>query len=440
MPDTSELLEDCLFEMEVEIPWDLVDEARQPCIESLTERASMPGFRRGRVPAAVVSREFESEIVRDLAREFIPHYLYAELQKRDVEYASGPYIHDIRYSEGAPMMVQAIFEVFPKFELQEYRGLPIPLFETEVTDEMVDTALGQLRIEHATYRNIDPRPIVADDIVATRVKGSLADGTEILDSREVVYRLESMQDTPEVSEALTGKVPGDTVTYKTKYSEDDPNPLISGREVTHHVDILAIREMDLPDLDDEFAKDTDADVESLEELRLTVRERLTERVLEYAERDETAAVCTELVKRHNFAIPPRYHAKRCDALIRDANRQLESTGREVPDPILKAQITAEYDEAKAELVLDRIAIVEGITTSPSEFQEALVRYAEFFCIPVEEAYERLRENGELKKLESQVRRRKVIGFLLAEADRSVAAGDDDSTSSSSQQTDSVAAE
>ncbi len=425
MPVPLESTEDCRFEMEVEIPAELVRDERRRLAASVQKTAKVPGFRQGKAPLFVLDREFDPGIRDELKERFIPRYLLEQVAKRDVQVASGPYLGTVQFAEDGSIRVQAEFEVFPKFEISEYRGLRIPSFDSEVTDEMLGSVLEKLRHEHASFQNLDPRPIKDGDVAVAKVRTCLADGTLVSDLKEAQFTVGSEQIAPEGSEALRGKVPGDTVSFEVTLPENDSTPDVSGKTVTHHIEITGLQRRELPDLDDEFARDVNADFDSLEELKLQLREQLESTLAEQAQEAEDSAVHQVLAESNPMNLPPKYLLGRCRESIR-LFRERRGLGPddELSDAHLRRLMAIECIHVNAEIVLDRIAMIEGISISEAELLAAVRRTAERLKMNMQDVYQSLSESGGLAELEAGERREKARALVLADAER-YEAGEDE---------------
>ncbi len=404
--------------MDVEIPWELVERERRRLVGTISKTARVPGFRKGKAPEGVLVRHFEPEIREALEDSFIPQYVAQEVTKRDVEPATGPYIGEIHYLEGAPLRVHAEFEVFPKFELGEYRGLRIPQVNTDVDDELVEIGIEGLRKRHATYQNLDPRPIVDGDIVATSIKGFLEDGSLVIESEQTYFEVGSEDSDQEVSELLVGKVPGDNLEFRKTADDEHPDQRIAGKKVNYQVEVTGLTKRELPELDDEFAKEVDERFESLEALRGHMRETIEESLARSAQQQESDQVCQELAIAHPMPMPPAYMTNRGLEALRQAKRDIEGDSKGVvSEDDAKYILGREEIRVRAELVLDRIAMVEGISVSDAEVAEDVQRFAQSNQLTPQKAYEALQSEGLLPRFEMDRRRAKTIAFVLAEADR-----------------------
>ena len=321
-------------------------------------------------------------------------------------------------SKASPLKATAVFEVFPDFELGEYRRLRIPATNFEVTDQMVTEYLESLRHRHASYENLDPRPIADGDIAVATIEGITEDGTKLVDRKDGQYEV-GHDDTPrEISDALRGSVPGDTLEFEIAYPEDHGSEAVAGKTLKFRAEVSALQKRDLPDLDDEFATDVDNSISTLDDLRTRVREQMESVYQESAERAERQEAISKLAESHPMPLPRYYFASRVMSVIEEA-KQRAGLGRDDPLPDRESALIQATEEVRvrAEQVLDRIASVEGISVSNSELEQEIVRYAQAEQITPERARRDLAQDGALANWQVSRLRSKALQFVIDEAER-----------------------
>ncbi len=378
----------------------------------------VPGFRKGRVPLPILNRHYEGEILESLKDGLIPRHLADAVSKRDVKVAFGPMMGPVQFAEGQPLKATAVFEVFPEFELGEYRRLRIPAPKVEVTDQMVDDYLEGLRHRHASYENLDPRPIADGDIAVATILGVTDDGTKLVDRKDGQYEV-GHEDTPrEISDALRGSVPGDELEFEISYPEDHDSEAVAGKTVKFHAEITGLQKRDLPDLDDEFATDVDNSISTLDDLRTRVREQMGSVYQESADRAAREEAISKLAEAHPMPLPQYYFASRVLSSVGEA-KQRAGLGPDdsLPDREAALVHAIEQVRVRAEQVLDRIASVEDISVSNAEVEQEILRYAQAKQITPERARRDLSENGALARWRVSRLRAKALQFVIDEAER-----------------------
>lgn len=408
---------ECQAEVSVEIPWKTVKDVRRKLIDREAPTAVMPGFRKGRVPRAMLNRVFESEVVSWMVENMGPQVLTEAVSKGDREVAFGPILESVRFSEGEPLKLSARFEVFPEFELGEYRRLRIPEIRPEVSEDMVDGYLERLRRANASYQNLDPRPLESGDVAVVSYKVFAEDGRKVAEEEEARIDI-SDADERSLNSALLGRAPGEE--YDVEVSDlavDGPEPE-PPQTLRFRGEVIGLCRRDLPDLDDEFAVDIDSNFSTLAQLRDSVRARIEATIQEDADRQGEHVALRQLVSSHPMTVPPHYLARR---LVRHFEEYKRENGLQpeddLPEHVVFGLTAREEAAVRAERILSRIAFVEEISVQDAEIMQAVERYAQANQITTERAYQDLLKEGRIEAWRTASLRTQALRFVLQEAVR-----------------------
>ena len=410
----------------VEIPWDEVSQERARLVRKVAPRATVPGFRRGKAPASVLNQVYKKEILGGLADGLVIKRLVDEVGRRDVHVAWGPIVDDILLVEGEPLVATGFIEVFPKFELGKYRGLKVEFLEIEVTDKMVENHLEDLRRRHGTYQNVDPRPAKDGDVVSINLEGSSGGESPEVPLHETRLIVGQEGTIPEFNDAIRGLSPGDAAEFEVAYPDDYEAEELAGGTLTFKAELLGISELELPDLDDEFAKDVDESLEGIDDLRAkswAFMEDLLERQTMEQARE---SVILQLAEAHPMPMPPLYFASRMAQVEEDAPADQRT------DDDRRTRTALEVIRVRADLVLDRIAEVENLTVTQAETQTEIENYARERQMTPKAAHEELAENGALSTWMRRHRRLKALNLVIDEAQRVASPSPDDDDSDESE--------
>ncbi len=410
----------CLRKVSIEIPWGVVDEERDRLVSNAAKTTVIPGFRKGKAPKSLLYRHYDREIRASFLDGLIPFHLAQEVHARKLRVASGPLIEDMRYGEGRPLTVEATYEVFPDFELGEYRNLKIAYRELEVAEEMVEEQLEDLRVRHASFHNVDPRRLADGDFAVVSLQASSGGDKPEIQAKEVQVEIGHEATIQAYSDALRGRNIGEEVDFDVAYPDDFDNRRLAGKTLRCHIEVLGIRQRELPNLDDEFAKDIDNNLGSLEELKIRIRKGLANAFKGGAIRAANAQLIEQLADAHPMPLPQHYLERRC------ANSNSTSSGSTLPDgsagePIDEATASrvrsATEEQVRAELVLERIAVVEEIDVSEEEAENEIRNYAQSKQMTPEGARRELKQQGALAAWRMQRLRAKALQFVFEEAER-----------------------
>ena len=396
----------------VEIPWDVVELARRDYVKQAKRSATVPGFRKGKAPDRVLNRHFEKEISIALVERLAPESIAERIGSMDLKLAAGPYITDFRFAEGHPFEVDAVYEVFPTFELGEYRELKVVHETLEITDELVDAELGNLQGRHASMQTLDPRPAEDNDYV--NVTFSQAEGEPSLTffDKELMCQISETGDSLSAAFAsqLKGLEPGVETEISCQMHGDHPDPDLAGETVRCNATIHSIVRVDLPELDDEFAKDVNEKFKTLDDLKGAIRKELEARTI----RDSRAAteyeVMSKLAESHPMELPQQHYRQRLERIAAELHNREDIPASERQLTPMRA--AHEGMLVCAEQVLDRIAEVEDIEITPDELQHDIDSWAQAEQITPERARQAMDKAGVLGTLQTARRRSKAMQLVI----------------------------
>ena len=404
-------IEECVYGVSVQIPWNEVSDERKRLMRRVARTTTVPGFRKGKAPMTVLNRYYEREILESLKDGLVRVHLVEEIGKHDLRVAFGPMVDEVRLVEGSPLVVNARFEVFPDFELGQYRGLEVLPPEPVVTDDAVDEYLQWLRSRHGSYRNLDPRPIRDGDTVRIVIEGTSGGSEPEIERHETSVVVGHAETLADYSDALRGLSPGESAEFDVNYPEDQPNEALAGKTVRCQVEIQAISELEVPDLDDEFAKDIDDSFDTLEALKVDVRRQMEKHRRQEALELARSLAIQQLAELHPMPLPPRYMEQRLQQAEDNSEDSRARSGNSgARRPLVEARV-------RSDLILDRIADVENLTVSTAETQAEIQRFARSRQITPESARKALEKEGAISAWCRHRRRTKALQFVIDEAER-----------------------
>lgn len=414
------LIEGCRYSLDVTVPVDEVERETERVIESLREKVRLPGFRPGKVPHGIIRSRFAAEVRQEVLEALVPKFLRQEVEKANLPLVGEPDIRDLEFEPGKPLRFRAEFEVIPEFELKEYRGLTVTYSEPEVTEKDIDERLEALRQEKADYVNVDPRPAADGDYVLLRLESIAGVEGKPIRQEDLMLQVGDPDTLADFTENLRGMQPGEEKEFDVAYPEDFGEARLAGKRVRFRALLKAIRRKELPEINDEFARDL-GDYQNLAELREAVRASLAaERQLLAQQRAKTELI-DKLVDLHDFPVPEVFVERQLEANIEQRVRELAAQG---VDPrsirldwskLRQAQGERARREVKASMILERIADREAIETTYEELDREIQRIARQSREPVPAVRKRLEQEGQLRRLASRIRIEKTLNFLFEQA-------------------------
>lgn len=411
---------DCKRSLEIEIPLDEVNRARERVTNSIKQRVRLPGFRPGKAPLNLIQSRFEGEIRREVLDLLLPQAFRDQVQKEELKVVGQPDISDLKFEPGQPIRFKADFEVAPEFELGDYTGIPVKYEEPTVTDEEVSKRLEAMRENKAEYVNLDPRAIENGDYVMVHLK-SLEGLAEPID-QDVQIQVGAEETLPEFNEALVGANPEEVKEVAVTYPQDYAQERLAGKTVRFELTPKIIRRKELPELDDEFARDL-GDYQNLDELREAVKKSMFHEKQFVAQQEAKEELIGRLVERHDFPVPEAWIDRQIENQVR---MQLHDLAGKGVDPstikldwqkVKESQREKAVRSVKASLVLEKVAEREGIHATKDEVDREVQRIArqEREAVPVTRA--RLEKEGTMGRIAGHIQAEKTLHFLFEQAQK-----------------------
>ena len=414
--------ESCKRELEISVPWEEVEQETGRIVKALRGGAKIPGFRPGKAPDTIVRSRYQKEIRQEIIDKLVPRFFWEQAQQQKLRVVGSPQVGDLHLENGEAMRFHAEFEVYPEFELADYRRLEVPFREPEVSEEEVAQELEQLRERHAGFRNLDSRPLADGDIAVLSLRGTSKDGAPPIEQEETTVTIGNEETLPEFNEHLRGKSPGDELDFDVRYPEDFSNRTLAGKTFSFHAQVKGLREKELPELNDDFAADL-GDFRTLEEVRRHLHELVENQHRRQATEAAQEALINELIKRHDFPVPEELIDRQIASRLERQLRSLKQQGVDVSkldwdwDKVRDAERDSAVRDVKASLLLERIAQAENFIASSEEIDEQVKRYAEQTRQSPAAAREKLAEEGALDRMQARMSNDKTLSFLLDEAEK-----------------------
>ena len=413
------LVEGCKHALEITVPVAEVDQESERAAVAIQGKARLPGFRPGKAPLSIVKTRFAGDIRQEVLDALVPRFLQAAVEKDNLQLVGRPAITDVHFHSGEPLRFKAEFEVAPTFELGEYRGLTITYNEPEVTDADVDARLEQIRDQKAQYVNEEPRPLADGDYAVVSLE-SLEGVEEKVKQDELMLKIGDEATMKEFTENLRGASPEDVRDFDVTYPEDYDRKPLAGQTVKFRAVVKAVRRKDLPDLNDEFAKDL-GDFKTLDELKETIRKSIRQERDHRAQEDAKNQLIEKLVDAHEFPVPDAYIDRQIQINVENQLRTLAAQGVDPNQIKLDWQKLRESQKGRAErdvkasLILDKVGEREAIGATQEEVDREVQRIARQQREAAAVTRATLQKEGGLARIAGHIRTDKTLGFLFEQA-------------------------
>ena len=393
----------------VTVPVEQVQEAEARATSAYQRRARLPGFRKGKAPAALVKRQFADDIRQQTLEELIRESWKAALAQEALKPVADPHIHNLKWDAGAggPVTFEFHVEVKPELTLERIGKFHLKRTVPKVTEDRVLAQLNELRDQKAPWTPVagdkpKPRDLVQVTI-ATR------EGDAVKDAQPYQLVLGEGRAIPEVEERIMGMLPGETVDATVRFPSDFPEEAKRGQPRDVRITLHEVKRQQLPELDDAFAREV-GDFESLEALRKAVREDLEKE----AEREADAQLRRDLIDQivqANRVVAPRPLIERALAVYGQAYGIPEDRWPDFAQefrPVAEAQV-------RRDLILDWVVEHHGLRATAAELEQKLEELAARRGTPVAELRAALEKAKRLRDLERGLTEEKVFTFLLSQS-------------------------
>lgn len=418
MKSAVETLSPTRAKLTVEVPFEELKPSLDAAYKKVAQQINVPGFRRGKVPPAVIDRQVGRPVVLDQAvNEVIPQKYIEALQEHSLTPLAQPEIEVTKFEDNESLEFTAEVEIRPAITLPDYDGVQAQVEDIELTDADVDEQVQALRERFATLIDVE-RPAADGDFVvldlqATR-DGESIDGAEVSGMSYKVGRGGMLDG---LDEALVGMAAGDEKTFASQLVGGD----LVGENVDVSVSVSQVQEQELPDLDDEFAQMA-SEFDTVEELTADVRERLGRgKRLEQAAAARDA-VLEVLLEKVEVPLPETIVTDELNARRQGIEQQLMYAGITMDKYLEDEGQTMEEFEADlerrvrdavaAQFILDEIAKVEEFGIDQSELSEHLVRRAQQSGQDPQEFANHMFEHNHIPDLVQEILRGKALAKIV----------------------------
>ncbi len=418
------LVEGCKHALEITVPVAEIEKETERVVADIQKKVRLPGFRPGHAPVGLVKSRFAGDIRQDVLERVVPKAFRAAVEKDHLQVVGTPDISDVHFHSGEPLKFKAEFEVAPEFELGEYRGIVVNYTEPEVTDDEINKRIDDIREQKAEYVNEDPRPLADGDYAVISLE-SVSGVAEKVQQDELMIKIGDEATMAAFSENLRGASPEESREFDVTYPEDYERKTLAGRTVRFKATVKAVRRKELPEANDEFAKDL-GDYQTLDDLKEAVRKQIV-REKEYRAQEEAKhQLIDKLVDAHDFPVPNAYVDRQIEMNLENQLRSLAAQGidpRSIKldwNKVRETQKDKATRDVKASLLLDKIADREAIGATQDEVDKEVQRIARQQRESVAVTRAKLQKDGTIGRIAGHIRTEKTLNFLFEQARKEAA--------------------
>lgn len=406
----------------VEVEVEKVNQGLDEAFKKVSKQVNIPGFRKGKIPRSMFEKRFGVESLYQDALDFIlPEAYMAAIEETGIEPIDRPEIDVEQMEKGKELIFKATVEVKPEVKLGDYKGLEVEKMDTEVTDEDVAEELKSMQERQAELVVKEEGEVVEGDTVVIDFEG-FVDGEAFEGGQADNYSLEigSGSFIPGFEEQLIGLKSGEEKDVEVTFPEEYHAAELAGKPAVFKVKLHEIKTKELPELDDEFAKDVDESAETLDELKAKIRTRLETSKKEEAEtklRDQLVDMATANAE---FEVPEILINNEVDRMMQEFEQRLQMQGMNLElyfqfsgqdQEALRSQMTSDAEKrVSMNLTLEAIAKAENLEADEETVNKELDRMAEMYNMQVEDIKRALGDN--LDSLKADLKVQKAVEFLV----------------------------
>ena len=424
MSTKVEKLENNMAKLTVEVSAEELDKAIEKAYHKNKNKISIPGFRKGKAPRAVIEKMYGKEVFyEDAANEIIPDAYEKAYDECGEDIVSTPEVEVVQLEAGKPFIFTATVALKPEIKLGKYKGVKVAKADTTVSDDEVMAVIEKERENSARSISVE-RPVQAKDEIILDFEG-FVDGVAFAGGKGENYPLTigSGSFIPGFEDQLIGAEVGKEVTVKVKFPEDYHAEDLKGKDAEFKCTVKEVKEKELPELDDEFAAEV-SEYDTFDEYKATTIKSLQDKKLEEAKNKKEDEAIEAVIKASEIEIPAAMLDTKKRQMIQDYAQNLRQQGLSMEQYFQFTGLTAEKmleqvePQAKksieSRLVLENIVKAEKIEASEEDFENELKRIADAYKMEVDKVKEMIDDNAK-KQLLEDLAIQKAVEFVVSNA-------------------------
>ena len=412
------------IKLEITVEAAKFDEAIKKVYFKSAKYFNIPGFRKGKAPMQMVEKQYGASIFyEDTFNELVPEIYDEAIKANNVEAVSRPQIDIQQMEKGKNLIFTAIVQVIPEVKLGKYKGIELNKIEYNVSDEDIEHELGHMQEKNSRIVTVEDRPVEPKDITVIDFEG-FVDGKAFDGGKAEKHELEIGSNTfiPGFEDQIIGMRIEEEKDINVKFPEEYFSKDLAGKDATFKVKLHEIKKKELPELDDEFAKDV-SEFDTLEELKKSIKDRL-EKDNEQKQKYETEdAVIKAVCENVKVDIPSGMIETETEDMLRNIETKLSYQGLKLEQYLQMMGKTAEevkkeyepqaIEAIKSRLMLEAVIKAEKIEATEDEIVEKMKEMAKNYGKSDDKEF---MENENVRKyIKSGLESEKALEFLVKNA-------------------------
>ncbi len=397
--------------MNVTIPASIVQAEEQRAARQLASRARLKGFRKGRVPTKVIENRFGGALRQEALDKLIGSAYKEALAAQELRPISEGELEDIHYKPEEDLTFAIAFDVEPVVELERLSGFVVERPAVDITAEQVDEVLGRIQEQNGVWQPLEEGKPVEKDLVSVTITRLNDEGEPVDDAREYDIVMGSGDAIPDIEASIFTLETGETNDFDIAFPDDFPDESRRGDSERVRITLTSRRQMDVPTLDDDLAKQV-GDFETLDELTAKVREDMEKEAEQQADAAARSRLLDLIVDANPFDVPASMVRRYSDGIMGDISQIPEERLSE-----FREQIRPEAERAvKRILLIEQIAQTQSLTASDDDIDDRVEEIAEANNPDAAKVYAELQKAGRIESLERELTEKAVFDFLFEQSE------------------------
>lgn len=418
-----ENLENNMAKLTIEVAAEELEKAIEAAYQKQKNKISVPGFRKGKVPRAMVEKMYGVEMFyEDAANALMQQNYGAAVDESGVDVVSRPTVDIVQIEKGKAFIFTAEVAVRPEVKLGKYMGVTVAKVDTSVSDEEVDEALEQERRKNGRMVTVTDRAVQTGDTAVIDFEGFM-DGVPFEGGKGENHSLEigSHSFIDGFEDQIVGKSVGDEFDVNVTFPEQYQAAELAGKPAVFKVKVNEIKCSELPELDDEFAQEVGG-VDTLAAYREELRKGLEEKKEEEAKKTREDEAIQKIIDKSEMDIPEAMIATQCESMVDEFAQRLAQSGLSMEQYMQFSGTTADQlmeqvrpealSRIQSSLVLEQIARDENIEVTEEDINAEIEKMAKMYGMEADKLKEYMGE-GEKKSMERELAVTKAVDLVMA---------------------------
>lgn len=405
-------------DLKIEVPAEEVTNRFNEIYQQLRSEAKIPGFRPGKVPMKTIKTRYRDIATKEVLENLMDESFRQALKESGLDAISPPNIKDVTFEEGQPLVYTAEFDVRPEIKLEKYQGFTLKRPDASVEPAEVDSLLDYLRRQNAEMV-VAERPAKEGDFVFADLEVLEESSGNLKEKNFENVQIELLNEglPQQFLEHLNGKQAGDEPEFEINYPADHFDKRFAGSTVKFKAKISAVKELNLPELNEEFFKQFGDNVATVEDLKDRLRGSIEVRKEKESEDALREEVIKEVIDKNRFDLPESMVTGFLDNLVEDY-RQRSKEKEEVDEEKLREQYRSyAIRQIRWNLLYHEIATAEDIKVKQEDLDAWMQRFADNYNMTLEEAKQQIADSRKVADVRETILETRVIDFIIAASEQ-----------------------